>query len=147
AARVHRVSFDERLPWLRGLHTPEEDSWFFRERMFRSCELWGEDRSGELIGIVAFRVGWIDQLYVLPGYHRQGVGSALLGIAKSKFPRIDLWTFQRNTGARAFYEAHDFVAIETTDGARNEEKEPDVLYRWIRGDSPSPERLRRSTSP
>ena len=26
-----------------------------------------------------------------------------------------------------------FVLIEQTDGSRNEEKEPDALYRWIAG--------------
>ena len=41
AARVHRTSFDHALPWLTGLHTPEEDQWFYRERMFTTCTLWG----------------------------------------------------------------------------------------------------------
>jgi len=31
-AMVHRASFDERLPWLAGLHTPEEDLHYFREK-------------------------------------------------------------------------------------------------------------------
>ena len=41
AASVHRVSFDQALPTLAGLHTPEVDRWFFRERIFATCELWG----------------------------------------------------------------------------------------------------------
>jgi putative acetyltransferase len=44
----------------------------------------------------------------------------------------DLWTFQRNKRARSFYENHGFVAISETDGSRNEEKEPDVMYSWQR---------------
>ena len=44
--------------------------------------------------------------------------------------RLTLWTFQRNLRARRFYEANGFVAVRETDGAGNEEKEPDVLYRW-----------------
>jgi hypothetical protein len=40
AAVVLRMSFDEALPTLAGLHTPDEDRWFFRERMFSSCQLW-----------------------------------------------------------------------------------------------------------
>jgi hypothetical protein len=32
-----------------------------------------------------------------------------------------------------FYERHGFMAIEFTDGSGNEEKEPDVLYRWTKG--------------
>jgi hypothetical protein len=41
AARLHRAAFDHALPWLTGLHTPEEDRWFYRERMFGTCTLWG----------------------------------------------------------------------------------------------------------
>ena len=33
--------------------------------------------------------------------------------------------------ARLIYEKHGFVVAKETDGSRNEEKEPDVLYRWV----------------
>jgi putative acetyltransferase len=55
AARVHRAAFDAALPWLAGLHTPEEDQWFFQERVFKTCDVWGAFRDSELIGIIAFR--------------------------------------------------------------------------------------------
>jgi hypothetical protein len=32
--------------------------------------------------------------------------------------------------ARRFYERHGFVAVEHTDGAGNEEREPDVRFLW-----------------
>ena len=41
---------------------------------------------------------------------------------------LQLWTFRRNAPARRFYEARGFALIQQTDGARNEEKEPDALY-------------------
>ena len=85
-----------------------------------------------LVGIVAFRQEWIDQLYVLPDFHGRGVGTALLQVARSSHSRLQLWTFQRNNAARRFYEARGFVAIRQTDGAANHEKEPDVLYLWQR---------------
>ena len=131
AAVVHRAAFDERLPWLAGLHTPDEDRAYFRDTVFGSNETWGA-LDGELVGFVAFREGWVDQLYVLPGRQGQGIGKRLLGIAKAASPRLSLWTFQRNAPARRFYEAQGFVADETTDGGGNEEREPDVLYRWDR---------------
>jgi hypothetical protein len=40
------------------------------------------------------------------------------------------WTFQRNKAARRFYERHGFTLVRETDGARNEEKEPDAEYCW-----------------
>ena len=132
AAAVHRVAFDRALPWLTGLHTPAEDREFYRSQVFKSCEVWGAERQSKLVGIIAFRRDWIDQLYVLPDAQGQGVGSNLLEIAQGAFPRLTLWTFQRNLRARRFYEANGFVAVRETDGAANEEKEPDVLYRWTR---------------
>jgi ribosomal protein S18 acetylase RimI-like enzyme len=122
AARVHRAAFDHALPWLTGLHTPEEDR----------CQVHGSFEGGDLTGIIAFRTDWIDQLYVLPEAQRLGVDSELLQIAKRAFDRLQLWTFQRNAPARRFYEARGFALVEQTDGAGNEEKEPDARYLWTR---------------
>jgi GNAT superfamily N-acetyltransferase len=132
AARVHRAAFDQALPWLAGRHTPQEDQWFFQERVFKECNVWGAFREDELAGIIAFRSDWIDQLYVLPHAQGDGVGTKLLQLAQGAFSHLHLWTFQRNQRARRFYEARCFVLIKETDGANNEEKEPDALYLWTR---------------
>jgi GNAT superfamily N-acetyltransferase len=130
AALVHRTAFDHTLPWLIGLHTPQEDRWFFRERLFKTSQLWGAFDGAQMIGIIAFREDWIDQLYVLPSSQQRGVGTRLLQIAQRALPRLYLWTFQRNVQARRFYERRGFLLVEETDGARNDEKEPDALYFW-----------------
>lgn len=130
AARVHRRSFDERLPWLTGLHTPEEDRAYFRDHVFRRCNVWGAVERGEVVGVIAFRDSFIDQLYILPEFQGRGLGSALLDVAKRGGGRLGPWTFQRNTRARRFYEARGFVEVQRTDGATNEEREPDVRYAW-----------------
>lgn len=130
AARVHRAAFDHRVPWLRGLHTPEEDAHFYRETVFPTCEIWGGFQEAELVGFVAVRDGWIDQFYIAPDHQRLGLGHRLLDQAKVNQTRLRLWTFQRNIIARRFYEKYGFTEIERTDGARNEEREPDVLYEW-----------------
>ena len=132
-AVLHRTSFDDRLPWLAGLHTPDEDDWFFSAVVFPTCTVWGSFDGDALIGFIALRPGWIDHLYVLPGQQGRGVGTALLEVAKAGGQELALWTFQRNAGARRFYERHGFVAVELTDGAGNEEREPDVRYRWQAG--------------
>jgi GNAT superfamily N-acetyltransferase len=132
AARVHRAAFDHAMPWLTGLHTPEEDRWFYRERMFKTCVLWGAFDDNAMTGVIAFRDEWVEQLYVLPETQGRGVGTELLDIAKRASGRLHLWTFQRNARARRFYEARGFVLAEQTDGAGNEEKEPDARYLWTR---------------
>src|SRR5882757_10946237 len=66
AALVFRTAFDHALPSLAGLHTPKEDQWFFRERVFKTCEVWGAYEDTAMAGMIAFRSDWIDHLYVLP---------------------------------------------------------------------------------
>lgn len=142
AARVLRTSFDQALPTLRGLHTPDEDRAFFRARLFATCEMWGAFSGGAMTGFIAFREGWVDQLYVLPVAQGQGVGTSLLNTAQGAVDHLQLWTFQRNANARRFYEARGFALVRKTDGSDNEEKEPDALYRWTRDGAkhfPSPE--------
>jgi len=129
-AHVLRTSFDERLPWLAGLHTPDEDRAFVRDHLFKTCELWGAHGS-DLVGMIAFAPGWVEQLYVMPGWQGRGVGKALLDVAKARNTELRLWTFQRNIAGRHFYERQGFVAIDETDGSANDEREPDVLYRWV----------------
>ena len=130
AARIHRLAFDHALPTLAGLHTPDEDRWFYRERMFPACQLWGAFDATEMLGVIAFRDGWIDQLYVLPSAQRRGVGSKLLQVAQREFALIG--HSSATILARCFYEARGFILVKETAGVRNEEKEPDALYRWAR---------------
>ncbi|MBR0775898.1 GNAT family N-acetyltransferase [Bradyrhizobium diazoefficiens] len=132
AAQVHRIAFDQAMPWLAGLHTPDQDRWFYRERVFPTCRVWGRFDGDELRGIIAFRDGWIEQLYVLPAAHSRGIGTELLDVAKQDCAQLELWTFQRNARARRFYEARGFILAEETKGERNEEQEPDARYAWTR---------------
>jgi GNAT superfamily N-acetyltransferase len=127
------------LPYLPDLHTPAEDRAFVRERMFARCAVWvaagpASIRTGDaaLHGFCAFREDWVDQLYVDPALHRRGLGARLLAEAKAAHPRLQLWVFQRNLPAIAFYEAQGFRLVRRTDGHDNEEREPDALYAWER---------------
>ncbi len=61
AARVLRTSFDRALPSLAGLHTPIEDQWFFRECVFKMCEVWGAFDNASMVAMVAFRKDWIQR--------------------------------------------------------------------------------------
>jgi len=132
AATVHRAAFDERLPWLAGRHSTDEDLSYFQNRVFKICAVWGAFEQESSVGIIAFRQGWIDQLYVLSHAQRRGIGTSLLRVAQANLSDLSLWTFQRNEPARRFYEAHGFKVVDETDGGGNEEQEPDALYRWER---------------
>ena len=39
-ARLHRATVRACLPFLPDLHTAEEDSAYFRDRLFRDCTVW-----------------------------------------------------------------------------------------------------------
>jgi GNAT superfamily N-acetyltransferase len=104
-------------------------------RVLRECDVWIAKENGQIVGFLALRPGWVDHLYLKPGYYRRGIGSLFITIAKSHQPSgLKLYAFQKNVRARAFYEVHGFKAIEFGDGSLNEEREPDVLYEW-RGDA------------
>ncbi|WP_183918216.1 GNAT family N-acetyltransferase [Rhizobium lentis] len=132
AAAIRRVALWRQLPWLPDLHTPEEEEQYWRKHLLPNCTILGAAIGNRLVGVIAFGDGWIEQLYVLPDFQNIGIGSLLLGCAREEMNEIRLWTFQRNSGARAFYERYGFSVEEKTDGLDNEEKEPDVLYHWRR---------------
>jgi len=91
--------------------------------------VWGGFEGDQLGGFIAFK-GWVDHLYILPSSQRRGIGTALLRIAQVQMQELSLWTFQRNLAARRFYETRGFLLVDETDGAHNEEMEPDALYTW-----------------
>jgi GNAT superfamily N-acetyltransferase len=100
--------------------------------MVPARETWVAEVGGRIVAVLVLDAGdMIDQFYVAPGDQRRRVGDAMLAHAKRLRPGgLRLWTFQRNTPARRFYERRGFVAMEFTDGATNMEREADVLYRW-----------------
>jgi GNAT superfamily N-acetyltransferase len=130
-ARLFRAVRTACLPYLPDLHTPAEDLWFFRERVFRDCTVWVAG-DAVLEGFCAWRPGWVDHLYIHPEHHGQGLGTALLAQAMAEHSPLRLWAFQRNAQALHFYAARGFRVIELTDGSRNEEHEPDALLEWGR---------------
>ena len=87
--------------------------------------------AGDVVGFAAIADGWLEHLYLAPGWTGRGIGTDLLTIARTRCPAgLQLWTFQVNAGARRFYEREGFRAVESTDGSANEEREPDVRYVW-----------------
>jgi len=113
-------------------HTPEEDRAFYRDRVFARCTVWAAVESGEIIGFCAVRAGWIDHLYVAQERHGRGVGQTLIAAALKGRRRVRLSTFQHNDRSRRLYRLQAFPEVRLTDGADNEEKEPDVLLEWRR---------------
>jgi GNAT superfamily N-acetyltransferase len=140
AARVADIvlaSRDAFLPFAPLAHTPDEVREWVAMVLVPGGGVWLAEPDGTARAMAAHAVdngiGWIEQLYVEPGYTGRGLGEALLRHALTALHAagahpVRLWCFQANTSARRFYERHGFVAVDFTDGRGNEECQPDVLY-------------------
>jgi GNAT superfamily N-acetyltransferase len=115
------------MPWLPVLHSPDEDLVFFASEVATSAGWVAQQETGAVGGFALARDGWLNHMYVEPGCHGLGAGTALLSAACLAFPlSLQLWVFERNERARSFYCRHGFVEVELTDGSHNEEGVPDV---------------------
>lgn len=130
-AAVWLDSFRAGLPSVRLAHSDEAVRRWIAAVVIPGTECWVAVVADRVVGMMALSPGSIDQLYVAPDRFAEGIGRRLVELAKTRSDGpIELWTFQVNQRARRFYERNGFVAVELTDGARNEEQEPDIRYRW-----------------
>jgi GNAT superfamily N-acetyltransferase len=129
-ANVYYTSF-RLLTFLPMLHTIEEYQWFISNVTLKECEVTGaEDESG-IVAFLARQGEEVRLLYTRTDRIGMGAGTQLIDAAKaSGISALELWCFQANARARRFYEARGFHAIRFTNGADNEERMPDVRYRW-----------------
>jgi len=112
---------------------PSDDGFrdFIAGRIMGLEEVWVAALDGRVGGFVALEGDRVDHLYVHPDVQSRGIGSELLDLAKSRRPGgFELWVFQKNDGARRFYERHGLQLVTLTDGRDNMEREPDALYAW-----------------
>jgi ribosomal protein S18 acetylase RimI-like enzyme len=114
------------LPRIVAEHRPLLGGWFLDRD-----EIWVAEQNGVIVGFIGLHEDELTHINVDPEAQSRGIGTALLDYAKGLRPdRIELWVFQKNEGARRFYERHGFRLVKLTDGAGNMEKEPDALYEW-----------------
>ena len=135
-ASILRTAMRGAMPLLPDLHTPEDDRRFLGEVVLPNEEVWVAEVDGRPIGFAALglREGedFLQHIYVAPEHQSHGIGTALFDVARRERPGgFRLWVFQRNEGARRFYERHGCRLLELTDGSGNEEREPDALYEWL----------------
>ncbi|MFE7462493.1 GNAT family N-acetyltransferase [Streptomyces sp. NPDC057499] len=130
--RLFLASRAAAMPYLPKVHSDEETlAWMTHVVLPGTTVRIAETGTGELLGFASLDGTELEHLYLRPDVRRRGIGSLLLAEARERAAgELALHVFQRNTDARAFYERHGFTAVAFDDGSRNEEKEPDVRYRW-----------------
>jgi len=129
-ARMLRSTYD-RMTYIPRLHTPEEDVAYVANVLYAGNEVWVAEDEGRVVGFAVLAADELLQIHVNPADQRNGVGARLFRHAQERRPSgFTLWTFQKNEGARRFYERHGCRIVQLTDGQHNEQREPDVQYEW-----------------
>ncbi|MGC5033430.1 GNAT family N-acetyltransferase [Micromonospora sp. DT229] len=121
------------MPYLPRLYDDEQTRAWIAQVMLPGSTTWVAESTttGEILGFAALDGDLLEHLYLRPEARRQGIGTALLAQAQQAGPGgLSLRVFARNTEARAFYERHGFRPVDSNDGSRNEENEPDLTYHW-----------------
>lgn len=117
--------------WMPVLHTPQEDEEFVAG-LLGSHRVRVARRGADPLGFLARQGGRIQALHVAAGSRGLGIGQALLDEVKAVEPIVELWTFQANERAIAFYCREGFCEATRTDGQDNDERLPDVRLIWRR---------------
>jgi putative acetyltransferase len=110
--RLWREARAECLQFLCDLHDADEDRVYLSQVVLPANDLWVAEVEGTLAGFIAFREGWVNHLYVAPQFQGRGVGSTLLEVAQRRSPTLQLWAFEVNRPAIAFYERRGFRIME-----------------------------------
>jgi GNAT superfamily N-acetyltransferase len=131
--RIHVNSREAAMPYLPPRRRSDEEvvRWV-RDIVLAECRTWvAVDGAEEVLGYAALEGDMLEHLYLRPDVRRRGIGTLLLDQVRRHSPGgLSLHVFQRNTDARAFYERHGFTVMDTNDGSRNMENEPDMTLRW-----------------
>jgi ribosomal protein S18 acetylase RimI-like enzyme len=130
-ARIKHACYS-RMTYLPPIPTLEEYGRFVRAILLPNQEVWvAEDDEQRVVGWFSLTKGSLEHIYVDPERQNRGLGTEMLAAVIERMPEgFSLWTFQKNEGARRFYERHGLDAVEFTDGRDNIEREPDVRYEW-----------------
>lgn len=115
--------------WLPG-HTEAEDRAYLRDEIVAKSAITVAHEEDRLVGFLARQGDLVDRLYVAVDAQGRGIGTALLDGALAARPDgLRLFTHQRNTPARRFYEARGF-RVRRLGISPPPECEPDVEYGW-----------------
>ena len=123
--------FVDKTPWMPRIHSRAQDLAHASDMIALGWVTLAED-AGNVAAFAARNAHELNALYVAQHARGKGIGAALLREAQAHVPMLVLWTFQANVGAQRFYLRHGFHEVGRTDGARNDERLPDIRFEWQR---------------
>ena len=83
----------------------------FADRYAGQSEIWLAGPAHDVQGFIVLFPGWLEQLFVAPNFQRQGLGRALVALARFRCPAgLELDTPAENLATRDFYRRRGFAA-------------------------------------
>ncbi len=120
------------MPWLPRIHTAAEEI-MYADQMIDAGWVNVARKDGKVVGFLARWDHEIVALYVLPDEHDNGIGTALLNVAKEDCAHLGLWSYQANSAATRFYDKRGFKQVARTDGSSNDVGLADIRFEWAKG--------------
>ncbi len=77
-----------------------------------NAETWVFEQEEQVVGFVALIGNEVGAIFVHPDYQRAGIGSSLMGKAKSIRTELEVQVFVANKIGRAFYAGYGFQLVE-----------------------------------
>jgi ribosomal protein S18 acetylase RimI-like enzyme len=129
-AAIHNEWIDA-TDWMPRVHSHDDVQKFYQTEVATKRQTIVAVDGSRVRGFVTVTPdNFVTALYVKQASRSQGIGGLLLERAKRELaPQVNLYVFQNNVGAQAFYKRHGFVEINRTTGD-NEENLPDILMEW-----------------
>ena len=90
--------FDHERQAIAEQHLPRAETYVF-------------ERTGTVVGFISLLGTEVGGLFVMPRYHRQGIGRALVDVARASRDHLELDVFEANGIGRAFYERYGFQVV------------------------------------
>ncbi len=116
-------------PWMVPLDDLEPMAASWRD-LLETDTAWVAEADGKVIGFCVREDDNITGLYVARDGRRQGVGKALLDLAKANRDWITVWVYELNSRARHFYSREGLIDI-----GREKDEHSHLIYvetRWTR---------------
>lgn len=89
----------------------EQERQDIAEKFLPVAETYVFESSGAVVGFISLLGNEVGGIFVVPEYHRQGVGRALLEWARGSRGQLELDVFEANEIGRAFYAACGFGVV------------------------------------
>ena len=138
-----------RASFQRAMGLVEQNRWeevedqlrFFMDYAPENIQVAMTPNNSALVGFMVLEGRVIEQLYVHVDHQGQGLGAQFFQRAKAISPSgLELYTFQKNVRAQAFYDQHGFVEAargfaraEDNPWAENDADLADVMMLWVPG--------------